>query len=147
MVLNDNDIFNLIQGSHLVESPHNRQDYKINPASLDLTSSIHRVIAPGESLLISTQEVIRMPDYLSGLITLRTSMFRKGLALASPGWIDPGFSGNLTVRLTNVTTVPVALNHRERFIQIIFHPLTAPPGSSYDGKYQGSVGTVGYKPD
>lgn len=147
MVLNDIHILDLITKKNLIESPHNYTDYKVNPASLDLTSSIHRLIYPGVSLLVATQEVIRMPSDLTGLIMLRTSMFRKGLALASPGWIDPGFSGNLTVRITNVSEIPVTLEHRERFIQIVFQTMTAPPGADYSGKYQNSKGVVGYIPD
>lgn len=141
----------------MILSDQSIQDYniilgdtgKLNPASYDFTTNkpVEIIMLPGESLLLSTNERVNMPEHVAGLLVLRTSAFRKGLALASPGWIDPGYTGTLTFRVTNVSDQPIEIGIRERLIQVIFMELDDTPEQIYNGKYQGSTGTVGYIPD
>jgi len=128
---------------------------QIGVASIDLRISEDVVIYPPHALyglstyLVSSLESVDMPENLSALLTLRTSTFRRGLALASLGFVDPGYRGNLTFRLTHTNSYAdgiIRLNRGDRVAQLIFLQVL---GNSdlYGGKYQDSTGTAGYIPD
>ena len=117
-----------------------------NPASIDLRVDKTFTLDAGKSILVSSLESVRMSEWVSAFLTLRTSAFRKGLALASVGFVDPGYFGTLTFRIINVTEEPITYTRGERIAQLVFH-MTLSSGESYDGKYQGSKGVAGYKPD
>lgn len=104
------------------------------------------VIMSMSSALVSTIEKVNLDESVSALLVLRTSTFRRGLSLASTGYIDPGFSGNLTFRVTNVGEDMVRINKGERIAQLIFFEMRD-NDSLYDGKYQNSDGVVGFIPD
>lgn len=117
------------------------------PASIDLHTDVPGdylsvYLTPGESWLFSTKERVEMPDNMAGLVVLRSSAFRKGLSLASPGYVDPGFSGNLTFRITNVTKEQVIIDPNERLIQLIVFKLAQTTDRPYKGNYQDSEGIV-----
>lgn len=119
---------------------------EISPASIDFRISEDITIYSNNSVLVSTIEGVNMPDSVAGLLVLRTSTFRRGLILASPGWIDPGYIGKLTFRLTNVVDEKIVLSYGDRIIQVIFQMVLS-TGSMYDGKYQGGMTTAQYIPD
>lgn len=81
-------------------------------------------VLPGESLLVSTLETIRMPAHLVGNMYPRSSVNRQGLAVDLSGIIDAGYEGNLIipVRNNNMANV-VRLYPGERFCQITFTSL------------------------
>ncbi len=76
-------------------------------------------VLPGESLLVSTLEMIRMPAHLVGHMYPRSSVNRQGLAVDLSGIIDAGYEGNLIipVRNNNIANV-VRLYPGERFCQL-----------------------------
>ncbi len=84
-------------------------------------------VLPGESLLVSTLETIRMPADLVGHMYPRSSVNRQGLAVDLSGLIDAGYEGNLVipVRNNNISNV-VRLYPGERFCQLTFTSLPEP---------------------
>lgn len=138
---------------------------RINPASVDLSVDIEPTIistedrvrridgitlTPGDSILLSTKEVVNFAQRngepaLAGLLVLRTSSFRRGLALASPGWIDPGYVGTLTFRVTNVSNDLVTIKDGEFLVQVVVQEIEGEV-EEYSGVYQNSTGVVGYIP-
>jgi dCTP deaminase len=122
---------------------------RIGPASTDLHTEIEDggsiVLEPGKSVLLGTQQYVGMEDNQCALLVMRTSAFRKGLALASPGWVDPGYAGQLTFRVTNVVDQPIKIDNNDRIIQMIIFQLDDKPNKPYRGVYQGSVGAVGFR--
>ena len=63
------------------------------------------VLHPGEFVLASTYEVVSLPDDIAGRLEGKSSLGRLGLLTHSTaGWIDPGFSGHVTLELSNVAT-------------------------------------------
>ncbi len=72
---------------------------------------------------------------------LRSSLAREGL-IGSFAWVDPGWDGNLTLGLFNVSNEPVRLDYSERFVQIAFIRLERPAKNPYRGNYQGSKNLV-----
>ena len=68
------------------------------------------ILHPGEFVLGSTYEVITLPDDIAGRLEGKSSLGRLGLLTHSTaGFIDPGFSGHVTLELSNVATLPIKL--------------------------------------
>ena len=95
-------------------------------------------IPPKTYALVLTLERVKLPDDVMGDMKLRSSLAREGL-IGSFAWFDPGWDGKLTLGLYNASSEPVELSHGERFVQMAFVRLEAPPRKPYRGRYQGSA--------
>lgn len=101
------------------------------------------VLQPGEFILGSTVEYVNIPHDLVARVEGRSSVGRLGVMVhVTAGYIDPGFMGNITLELFNCSDKPFQLNFGDCLCQIVFETLSNPCLNSYDGKYQGDVGTV-----
>ena len=104
------------------------------------------ILHPGEFVLGSTYEVITLPDDIAGRLEGKSSLGRLGLLTHSTaGFIDPGFSGHVTLELANVATLPILLYPGMKIGQVCFFQMTSdaehPYGSSvYGSRYQGQRG-------
>lgn len=104
------------------------------------------VLHPGEFVLGSTLERVRLGDDVVARLEGKSSLGRLGLLIHSTaGFVDPGFDGYLTLELSNVATLPIAIYPEMRIGQISFYQMTTPAdhpyGSSEAGsKYQGQRG-------
>ena len=82
------------------------------------------VIHPGEFVLGNTVEQVTMPDDLVARIEGKSSLGRLGLIVhATAGFVDPGFAGNLTLEITNLTRVPIVLWPGKPIAQLSFMTL------------------------
>ena len=133
-------------------------DHKcVNPASIDLSISneikrfgaieIERknsfMLYPGEGLLASTIEYIKMPSNAAGALYLKSTMGRKGLDHCLAGWIDPGFEGSITLELHAHKVI--TLYPGERVIQLVLMDVSA--CEPYCGRYQFQKGVTDYRPE
>lgn len=104
------------------------------------------VLHPGEFVLGSTFEVITLPDDIAGRLEGKSSLGRLGLLTHSTaGFIDPGFSGHVTLELSNVANLPIMLWPGMKVGQLCLFRLTSPAehpyGSPvYGSRYQGQRG-------
>ncbi len=104
------------------------------------------ILHPGEFVLGSTAEAISLPDDLVARIEGKSSLGRLGLLIHSTaGFIDAGFSGHITLELSNVANLPITLYPGMKIGQVSFLRMTTPAdvpyGSSKVGsKYQGQRG-------
>ena len=104
------------------------------------------ILHPGEFVLASTYEVISLPDDIAGRLEGKSSLGRLGLLTHSTaGFIDPGFSGHITLELSNVANLPVKLFPGMKIGQLCLIKLTSPAehpyGSAlYGSRYQGQRG-------
>jgi len=104
------------------------------------------ILHPGEFVLGSTYEVIGLADDLAARLEGKSSLGRLGLLTHSTaGFIDPGFSGHVTLELSNVATLPIKLWPGMKIGQVCVLRLTSPAehpyGSSvYGSRYQGQRG-------
>ncbi|MCP6720430.1 MAG: dCTP deaminase [Patescibacteria group bacterium] len=81
-------------------------------------------LLPGEHVLVSTLESIKVPDDLMAILYPRSSTNRKGLSVDLTGIIDSGYEGQLAVPIKNNThSQTVRLYPGERFCQIVFEKL------------------------
>ena len=101
------------------------------------------VLHPGEFVLGQTIEWVELPNDLVARLEGKSSLGRLGLLIHSTaGYVDPGWKGKLTLELSNVATLPIALYCGMRIGQISFltmsSPVDRPYGSAGLGsKYQG----------
>ena len=104
------------------------------------------MLHPGEFVLGSTAEYVKLPHDLVARLEGKSSLGRLGLLIHSTaGYVDPGFEGHLTLELSNVANLPITLYPGMKIGQISFFQLTSPAenpyGSSAVGsKYQGQRG-------
>ncbi|MFN2517966.1 MAG: dCTP deaminase [Jatrophihabitantaceae bacterium] len=133
-------VFNNSQYTHI--DPAQQQD--------DLTTLVEPkgtepfVLHPGEFVLGSTLEVVTLPDDLAGRLEGKSSLGRLGLLTHSTaGFIDPGFTGHITLELSNVANLPITLWPGMKIGQLCLfrlsssaeHPYgTAQSGSHYQGQ-------------
>ena len=118
----------------------------------DLTRSVEPhgdepfILHPGEFVLGSTYEVITLPDDVAARLEGKSSLGRLGLLTHSTaGFIDPGFSGHVTLELSNVATLPIKLWPGMKIGQLCFFRLTSPSehpygSEKYGSRYQGQRG-------
>jgi dCTP deaminase len=104
------------------------------------------VLHPNEFVLGSTLEVVTLPEDLAGRLEGKSSLGRLGLLTHSTaGFIDPGFSGHITLELSNVANLPIMLWPGMKIGQLCLFRLSSPAehpyGSAvYGSRYQGQRG-------
>ena len=104
------------------------------------------ILHPGEFVLGSTLEVVSLPDDLAGRLEGKSSLGRLGLLTHSTaGFIDPGFSGHITLELSNVATLPIKLFPGMKIGQLCLFRLSSPAdhpygSNKYGSHYQGQRG-------
>lgn len=104
------------------------------------------ILHPGEFVLASTYEVVSLPDDIASRLEGKSSLGRLGLLTHSTaGFIDPGFSGHVTLELSNVATLPIMLYPGMKVGQLCLFQLSSsserPYGSAaYGSRYQGQRG-------
>ena len=133
----------------------------VNPASYDVSLGCHwicptrepeefeaeqLVLFPGEVVLATTKETIKMPRDVVGDLKLKSSLGRLFLNHSLSGWIDCNFSGQVTLELQNLGPYPRLLKSGMRVAQIVFFQMESPPEVAYGeknkGHYQGQAGAT-----
>jgi dCTP deaminase len=119
---------------------------------LDLTTLVEVddeeafMLHPGEFVLGSTLERVRLGNDIVARLEGKSSLGRLGLLIHSTaGFVDPGFDGYLTLELSNVATLPIAIYPRMKIGQISFYQLSTEADHPYGtdrvrSKYQGQRG-------
>ncbi|MEA2374870.1 MAG: dCTP deaminase [Thermoleophilaceae bacterium] len=103
------------------------------------------ILHPGEFVLGQTLERVTLPDDLVARLEGKSSLGRLGLLIHSTaGFVDSGFSGNLTLELSNVANLPITIYYGMPIGQISFMRMDGPVERPYgsretDNKYQGQT--------
>lgn len=169
MILPDHEIIKQIQQQKISIYPFDLKN--IQPASYDLHLSPHFakyhpnnlidpkreqdavyfncekiILQPQEFILAATTEYIGLPADICARVEGRSSLGRIGIAIhITAGFIDPGFTGNITLEIVNLNNEPVVLYPNMRIGQICFQQLSAPcehPYGSCGNKYQKQEGVT-----
>jgi dCTP deaminase len=104
------------------------------------------ILHPGEFVLGSTLERVRLPDDLVARLEGKSSLGRLGLLIHSTaGFIDPGWDGHVTLELSNVANLPITIYPEMKIGQISFMQMTEPAATPYGAagigsKYKGQEG-------
>jgi dCTP deaminase len=97
------------------------------------------ILHPGEFVLGSTFERVRLPDDIAARLEGKSSLGRLGLLTHSTaGFVDAGFEGHLTLELSNVANLPITIYPGMKIGQIAFLRLTTPADMPYGSKAAGS---------
>lgn len=158
MILSDGDLREAQEVYGLVH-PFNPEH--VQPASIDLTlgnefivNGAHYAlsaacpIAPREFLLATTVETVNVPPGLVAQINGRSTWARRGLIVhTTAGFVDPGFRGQLTLELYNVSADTLYIPLGERICQLVFSTLMTPAQVPYGSEglgshYQGQTGVT-----
>jgi dCTP deaminase len=173
MILSDRDIREAIESSRIkIDSPDEKYLENIGPSSLDLRCGSHfklyehtkfSLLDPADPAMIELKDpnipfIVQPNDFILGVtlesVTLsadlvarvegRSSLGRLGIIVHSTaGFVDPGFSGTITLEITNINRMPVALYPGMRVCQLAFETLTSPAEVDYSQKksqkYQNQV--------
>ncbi len=119
---------------------------QVNPASYDVRVSNHWIcptrepeefyadkikLYPGEVVLASTIEYVRIPRNVACDLKLKSTLGRLWINHSLAGWCDPGFEGNITLELQNLGPEPFVLKAGTRIAQLIFLSLEEEPEIAY----------------
>jgi dCTP deaminase len=113
---------------------------------VEIDDSAPFILHPGEFVLGSTLERVRLPDDLVARLEGKSSLGRLGLLIHSTaGFVDPGFDGHVTLELSNVANLPITLYYGMKIGQVSFMQLSEPAATPYGtgaigSKYQGQRG-------
>lgn len=102
------------------------------------------IVHPGDFVLGVTLEKIKLPDNIVARVEGRSSLGRLGIIIHSTaGFVDAGFEGTITLEITNINRMPVALYPGMRVCQLAFETMSSPADVPYSqkssAKYQGQV--------
>lgn len=102
------------------------------------------ILQPGEFVLGVTLEKVKIADDLVARVDGRSSLGRLGIIVHSTaGFVDAGFEGTITLEMTNINRMPVALYPGMRICQLAFEQMTSPAIVPYHkkpySKYQGQI--------
>lgn len=172
MVLSDVDIIERIGNGSLVIEPYDESN--VEPASVDIrlgtsfkepvktgrivdtrsgegqpyrefeADSI--VLEPGDSILATTHEKVKIPDDLCADAVGRSSLGRLFVSIhETAGFCDPGYCGEVTLEMTNENPNPVRLHAKDRVCQLVFKELSSPalrPYGHEGSQYQNQSGAT-----
>lgn len=173
MILSDRELRERIASGSIVVEPLDAPDLQIQPASIDLrlgtrfridSSEAREHIAleiepgatfrlsPGQFALAATAEWVHVPADLVARVDGRSSIGRLGVIVhATAGYVDPGFEGEITLELANLSARPILLTPGTRICQLVFHQLTSPAQRPYGpdrgSKYSGQRGPTPSRAD
>lgn len=106
-------------------SEYVRGTISMNEANLTKTSYVpfgaRFVLHPGNFVLGVTLEWIRLPNNIAGYVIGKSSWGRRGLIIATAVGVHPNFTGCLTLELTNVAEVPIAIKPGMLICQLFLH--------------------------
>ncbi len=145
MDLHLGSVFKLYEHSKsAVLDPKDPETFAGNMRTITVPDGESFIVQPGEFVLGVTQETITVPDDLVVRVDGRSSLGRLGIIVHSTaGFVDPGFSGTITLEISNLNRLPVALYPGMRVCQIAFEQMTSPAQMPYNvkphSKYQGQV--------
>lgn len=111
---------------------------------VDIVQDGELMIHPRQFVLGNTLEHFSLPKFLAAKLEGRSSLGRLGLIIhATAGYVDPGFSGQLTFEISNISNLPIKLYAGMRIAQICFFRMTSDvlrPYGKANNKYQGQMG-------
>jgi dCTP deaminase len=125
--------------------PKDPEDLDLYMDSIHIEEGESFIIHPNEFTLATTYETVKLPDNLVARVEGRSSMGRLGITMhVTAGYIDPGFKGKITLEISNIGKMPVALYPGQRACQIVFETMTSNAAKPYghperDSKYMGQT--------
>lgn len=136
-------VFKVIRKPYI--DPEDEEDIASYMESMIVPEGEAFIIHPNEFALATTLEYVKVPDDLVARVEGRSSMGRLGVTMhVTAGFIDLGFEGKITLEISNIGAMPVALYPGQRVCQIVFETMTTPSELPYghperNSKYMGQT--------
>lgn len=153
MLLPDHRIRALVEAGELGIDPW--WPHLLQPASVDVTlgdqfiingeprRACELILFPGSFALAHTRQHISLPPDLAAQVDGKSTWGRRGLLIHSTaGWIDPGFQGQITLELSNVSSQKIVLTPGVPIAQLVVFRMESAAERPYAGKYQGQTGVT-----
>jgi len=105
----------------IISEPEAAEDYARLAKTHHIPFSKKFILHPKDFALAVTLEWIRLPSRLAGYVVGRSSWGRRGLIIATAAGVHPGFTGCLTLELSNVGEVPITLEPGMTICQLFLH--------------------------
>src|SRR3990167_6023223 len=136
MDLHLSNVFKVYEHSKFaVLDPRNMETFKNNMRTIIVENDDPFMVQPGEFVLGVTRERITVPDDLVVRVEGRSSLGRLGIIVHSTaGFVDPGFVGTITLEISNLNRLPVALYPGMRVCQLAFEEMSSPAETPYNLK-------------
>lgn len=96
------------------------------------------ILHPRSFVLGITLEWIRIPRQLTASVTGKSSWGRRGVIVETAPGVHPGFSGCLTLEMTNVGEIPIAIKPGDTICQLSFNRLEGPNEGNASGQFIGN---------
>lgn len=130
------NIFKLYEHSkYAILDPKKPETFAGNMRVVNVPDGESFIVQPGEFVLGVTRESIKVPDDLVVRVEGRSSLGRLGIIVHSTaGFVDPGFEGTITLEISNLNRLPVALYPGMRICQLAFEMMTTPAETPYNRK-------------
>ena len=123
-------VFKVIRKPYI--DPKDEEDIAEYMESSTVTEGEAFIIHPNEFALGTTQEYVKVPDDLVARVEGRSSMGRLGVTMhVTAGYVDPGFEGRITLEISNIGAMPVALYPGQRVCQLVVETMTTPAELPY----------------
>ena len=123
-------------GKYPVLDPRQMKDTDDITRLIEVKDGEPFIVQPGEFVLGVTLEKIGLPDDVVARVEGRSSLGRLGIIIHSTaGFVDAGFCGTITLEITNINRMPVALHPGMRVCQLAFEPMTSPADIPYSQKH------------
>ena len=122
------NVFKLYEHSKFaVLDPKRPESFQGNMRTITVPDNDPFIVQPGEFILGVTRETVTVPDDLVVRVEGRSSLGRLGIIIHSTaGFVDPGFSGTITLEISNLNRMPVALYPGMRVCQLAFEQMSSP---------------------
>lgn len=148
MILVDEDLSDLIANKGLIQEGTFDPDcitnigYDLRTYAFydDTGEHTSKDLSPGESVMVSTEEIINMPVDLAAIVRDRNSRIRQGLSVAAPVY-QPGHKTRVFFRLTNISADEIKLSTDDSYAMIIFERLSHAAANPYNGAFKDEIGS------
>lgn len=129
---------------HAILDPSKPETFKDVTRLIEVEDGKPFIVQPGEFILGVTLEKIKIGDHLVARVEGRSSLGRLGIIIHSTaGFVDAGFEGTITLEITNINRMPVALHPGMRVCQLAFETMSSaaevPYHRKHSSKYQGQM--------
>jgi dCTP deaminase len=147
----DNSIWYDVQARSYYEDSYHGGDPIPVPSSViwkrvDISTQGGILLNPGVMMLASSNEILMIPNNLMARFEGKSSLGRIGLMVhVTAGYVDPGFNGQLTVEMYNVSPYPIYLRTGTKIGQLSFHTMDYPvevPYGDAQNHYQNQMGVT-----
>lgn len=147
MILVDRDLSMLISKKGIIQNDTYDPDCVTN-IGYDLRTKafyddggecFEKVLSPGESVMVASEEIIHLPDDIAATVHDRNSRIRQGLSVLSPIY-QPGHKTRVFFRLINLSENEIKLSRDDSYAMIIFEELSCAADRPYNGAFKDEIG-------